>query len=32
VLHRKDNVICILVSKMPTEEILELARVKLHHA
>ena len=26
VLHRKDNVICILVSKMPTEELLDLAR------
>jgi hypothetical protein len=32
VLHRIDNVICILVSKMPTEELLDLARVKLHHA
>jgi Putative zinc-finger len=32
VLHRKDNAICILVSKMPTEELLDLARVKTHHA
>jgi anti-sigma factor RsiW len=32
VLHRMDNVICILVSKMPTEELLDLARVKLRHA
>ncbi|SRR6266576_2485046 len=32
VLHRKDNVICILVSKMPTEELLDLARVKAHQA
>ena len=26
VLHQKDNVTCILVSKMPTEELLDLAR------
>jgi hypothetical protein len=26
VLHRKDNVICILVSQMSTEELLDLAR------
>ena len=32
VLHRIDNVICILVSKMPTEELLDLARVKAHQA
>jgi len=32
VLHRIDNVICILVSKMPTEELLDLARVKTHQA
>jgi hypothetical protein len=32
VLHRIDNVICILVSKMPTEELLDLARVKAHRA
>ena len=32
VLHRKDNVICILVSKMPAEELLDLARFKTHSA
>jgi hypothetical protein len=32
VLHRIDNVICILVSKMPTKELLDLARVKAHQA
>jgi anti-sigma factor RsiW len=32
VLHRKDNLICILVSKMLTEELLDLARVKAHQA
>ena len=30
VLHRKDNLICILVSKMPAEELLDLARAKAH--
>ena len=32
VLHRKGNVICILVSKMPTEKLLDLARAKAHQA
>jgi len=32
VLHREGDVICILVSKMPPEELLDLARVKAHQA
>lgn len=31
VLHREGDVICILVSKLPAEELLDLARDKAHH-
>ena len=32
VLHREDGMICVLISKLPMEELLEVARSRARHA